>query len=374
MPVAVSAFETVRRHDGAKGCQTMKTISFISLCLAGALLHGCAESPSTIDGGAAEGDMGGAGELENGAPEAAPASFVDAKIATLAVPGGEIVFVDEGLTEAGGGIAFWELGDTGLSYLLDDSNATALEVFLALAPEGTPVPERLVEHHAEASRRAAGSAAAPRRLAVPPLLFGALAITNEGLNDGNSDADKDCWGWAGTSNPYASNYGYQGFDYLDFQANFNSEYSQIPSGAHVSGGVQQRQSNVPGVGGPTAAGHERAMAFCLSKAVKLATDQSLSESCSTNQGRVRVHVERTTDAAYSNWVAADSILLESFGQGGRFRSNYTNSGGGARKYMLFLEWQTVAAEGGSNNSLCADELAITWRSKLDTNAPGDVTF
>ncbi|HEU4409631.1 MAG TPA: hypothetical protein VFS43_30530 [Polyangiaceae bacterium] len=352
----------------------MKTIGFISLCLAGALLQACTESPSTLDGDAAESTLGEAGELENGGPEAAPASTVNAKIATLVVPGGEIVFVDEGLTEPGGGIAFWELGDTDLSSLLDDSNATALEVFLALAPEGTPVPRRLVEHHAEVSRRVAGIAAEPRHLAAPPRLFGALAVTNEGLNDGNSDANRDCWAWAGTSNPYASNYGYQGFDYLEFQANFNSQYSQIASGAHVSGGLQQRQSNVPGVGGPTAAGHERAMAFCLSKAVKLSSHESLSESCQANQGRVMVHVERTTDAAYNDWVAADSILLEGFGHGGRFRSNYTNSGGGARKYRLVLEWQTLIAEGGSNNLLCADELAITWRSKLDTNAPGDVTL
>jgi hypothetical protein len=350
----------------------MKTTTFISICLAGVLFQGCTESAMT-----------GQDEIEctmddtetseeSGTGASTARRIVDAKIATLVVPGGQVVLVDEGLTEAGGGIAFWELGDADLSYLLDERNATALEVFLALAPEATPVPERLIQHHREVARRVAGVSAEPRRLTIPSLLPQGSYFTNQGLNDGGSDNDKDCWGWAGPSSPYAGNHGYQSFDYSDFQDNFNAEYSQI-SGANVSGGLQAVQSNVPGVAGPTAAGHERAMAFCLSKAVSTYQGESVGEVCATNQGRVNVFVERTTDATYSTYVTADSILLTSFGQGGRFRSNYTNSGGGARKYRLYLEWQTVVAEGGSNNLGCADELVLAWRSKLNSGAPGGVT-
>src|SRR5262249_14271559 len=106
-------------------------------------------------------------------------SDVDAKIATLNVPGGQIVFVDEGLTEPGGGIAFWEIGNADLSYLLDEQNATALEVYMALTPPGTPIPERLIEHHAEVARRVGGIAAEPRRFAIPFVLPEHSSFTNE---------------------------------------------------------------------------------------------------------------------------------------------------------------------------------------------------
>lgn len=34
----------------------------------------------------------------------------------------------------------------------------------------------------------------------------------------------------------------------------------------------------------------------------------------------------------------------------------------------------MIAEGGSNNLLCADELAVTWRSKFNSGAPDDIAF
>jgi hypothetical protein len=39
-------------------------------------------------------------------------------------------------------------------------------------------------------------------------------------------------------------------------------------------------------------------------------------------GRAEVRIDRTTDALYSNFTLADTILLTSFGHGARFRSNY----------------------------------------------------
>lgn len=348
----------------------MKSTIFVSLCVAGALLQGCTAGVEPggldIDGQDITDDAVGSD------PSSAQADDeIDAKIATLDVPGGQVVFIDEGLTEPGGGIAFWEVGDVDLSYLLDGLNGTALEVFLALAPEGTPPPRRLVEHHREVASRVGGIPAEPRRFAAAFALPEHVSLTNEGLNDGNSDTDRDCWAWAGTSSPYSSNLGYQSFDYSDFQDNFNTQYSQI-SGTFVTSGLSTAMSNASdsSVLGPTSAGHERAMAFCLSKAVNTEGGGSLASNCQNNVGRARVFVERTTDSTYTNWSTADSILLTSFGQGGRFRSNYTNSGGAARKYRIYVEWQTLISEGGSGNLFCKDQIVLAWRSRQDVLGPG----
>jgi len=348
----------------AKGHGTVKTTKLIPFLFVGALLQGCMVDSTPIDDGASSDGMDINGAIQDDAPRSAASASeleVDAKIATVNVPGGQIIFVDEGMTEPGGGIAFWEMGGADLSHLLDDENATALEVFLAITPEGTPVPERLLEHHAEVMKRVPGITAEPRRLAVPFVMPKYVGLTNESLNDGNSFNDEDCWAWAGTSTPYHTNYGYQSFDLTSFQSNFNSQYSQI-SGALVSSGVDSdlSQSLTTGFLGPTAAGHERAMAFCLSKAQYL--DISLERDCSSNRGSAKVFVKRTTDANYSLWVTADIITLTDFGQGGRFRSNYTNSGG-ARKYALEVEWPTIGNEPSWINSVCKDELVLAWRSK-----------
>lgn len=343
----------------------MKSTTLISLCLAGMLLQGCAEGPGQPDSPGFEDDTAEDDTLQDGESQARPSAAkadVDAKIATVNVPGGQIVFVDEGLTEPGGGIAFWEMGDADLSYLLDDQDATALEVFLAITPEGTEVPERLVEHHAQVARRVPGISAEPRRLAVPLALPQGSSFSNQALTDGGSSSDRDCWAWAGTSTPYASNYGYQNFDYDEFQSNFNSQYSQI-SGALVSSGMDVVMGHLTQGAGTTAAGHSRAMAFCLSKAIPWESN-ILANDCSGNQGSVKVFVKRTTDSAYQSWVTADTITLDKFGMGGRFRSNYTNSGG-ARKYSLELEWPVLSSQGESSsiNLHCRDELVVAWRSQ-----------
>ncbi|MEZ4300735.1 MAG: hypothetical protein R3B70_37720, partial [Polyangiaceae bacterium] len=119
--------------------------------------------------------------------------------------------------------------------------------------------------------------------------------------------------------------------------------------------------------GPTAAGHERAMAFCLSKAMPANPQDSLYNECYGNEGRAQVVVSRTTDSTYQSYSTADSITLESFGHGGRFRSNYTNSGGGARKYKISVLWLARTEAPG-----CLDEIVLAWRSKWISN--GTITF
>lgn len=344
----------------------MKTTTFFSLFLAGMILQGCAGGSIPGDG---DESLDGADDIEASDRDQDPApaaEAVDAKIATVDVPGGQVIFVDEGLTEPGAGIAFWELGGADLSYLLDVENATALEIYMALAPEAV-VPERLVEHHAEVSRRVGGVPARPRRFVLPSLMPEHQALTNEGLNDNGSGSN--CWGWGGTNNAYSVVTGYQSFSLATFQSNFNTQYSQI-TGSAVSQGTDSATSYFPELGdslGPTTAGHERAMAFCLSEANPVGGDGD----CTNNRGKALVTVRRTNDAAYENFVNADSILLDHFGHGGRFRSNYTNSGGGARKYDLFVEWQTHAVEGGQSiHDVCADQLVLAWRSKQDLGGPG----
>lgn len=335
----------------------MKAITGISMCLVGVLLQGCVGAPGVddaLDDEAVEIDAPRAPSSE--LPEA-----VDAKIATVDLPGGQVIFVDEGLTVPGDGIAFWELGDADLSYLLDHENATALEVFLALTPPGTPAPARLVEHHAEVARRVGGIPAEPRRFVAPLALPEHNAFTNEALDTYGSETDKDCWAWAGTTSPYSTTYGYQSFDQASFQSNFNT-YSQLSGG--TTSGLTAVQSDFPTYAGPTAAGHRRAMAFCLSRAIPIDT-RSLGSDCYFNRGSALIFVKRTTDSSYSTYVTADSISLTAFGQGARFRSNYTNSGGGARKYRADIEWPTLPEEDayGDVSLYCLDELVAAWRSQ-----------
>ncbi len=303
----------------------------------------------------------------------AAAQSVDAKILTLNVPGGQVIFVDEGLTEPGGGIAFWEVGNANLSTLLDDQNATALEVFLALSPEGTEPPQRLVEHHAEVSRRVREVPAEPRRLAAALALPAHQSFVNDSLGSDGSSTDKDCWAWAGTTNPYSSHYGYQSFDYTDFQDNFNSSYSQLSALGSTSGLEEAESGWGTSFIGLTSAGHQRAMAFCLSKAIPIDTlegtlNQRLASDCFQNYGAADVTVVRTTNSNFDVFVAADSISLTAFGQGGRFRSNFTNSGGGSRKYALQVEWKTVPGEGISG--VCLDEIVVAWRSRYTAGGGG----
>ncbi|MEZ4308695.1 MAG: hypothetical protein R3F14_11695 [Polyangiaceae bacterium] len=344
----------------------MRTVTFYSFCLVGMLLQGCVESAGPIgEDEIADSDIDidvGQGDEARHGPAAN--KDIDAKIATIDLPGGQVIFVDEGLTEPGGGIAFWELGNVNLSFLLNDQNATALEIYLALTPEGTPVPERLVEHHAEVATRVGGILPQPRHLVIPAWAPEGWSLTNEGLNDGGSSNDRDCWGWAGTGNTYSATKGYQSFNYSSFQSNFNDQYSQI-AGPNVSSGTDVDNSYNADFGdflGPTAAGHERAMAFCLSKAIDVGAF-GLDQDCATNRGSAKVFVVRTTDSAYQSYVTADIITLTNFGHGGRFRSNYTNSGGGARKYALQVEWPVQSSEGSQINLSCVDELFLAWRSK-----------
>lgn len=334
----------------------MKAIFGASVCLVGALLQGCVGAQGVDDG--VEDDV--AEDGVPGASQSAGPAEIDAKIAVVDVAGGQVAFVDEGLTEPGAGIAFWEIGNVDLSYLLDEENATALEVFLAITPEGTAPPRRLVEHHAEVARRVGGIPAEPRRFLAGLSLPEHTSLTNEGLGDYGSDTDKNCWGWAGTTSAYSSNYGYRGFVYPDYQSAFNT-YSQIPSGINTTSGMDIMDVNpvaAEATFATTSAGHERAIAACLSKAVTFDGSSYLG-TCYSNTGHVNIEVSRTTDSAYSNWVVADSIHLDAFGHGARFRSNYTNSGGGARKYRMFGHWPYAQGD----DLACGDEVVAAWRSR-----------
>ncbi|EYF00246.1 hypothetical protein [Chondromyces apiculatus] len=342
----------------------MKTLPLSAFALMACMLPGClVDSTAETD---EDLDLPGEASSEPAdsmSPESA--GSLDTRIATLEVPGGKVIFVDEGATIPGDGIAFWEIGNVDLSSLLDDQDASALEVFLALAPEGTPVPPRLLEHHAQVALRSARVSATPRHLSVPLASPAISHFTNDTLGHDGSDTDRNCWGWAGTSSTYNAQTGYASFNLSTFQTNFISDYADITGLAvQISNGSGTLASNTnaapftPAV--ETSSGHERAMAFCASKAVKI----SSTGTCYGNRVFADVEVMRTNDSG--TFVLADHIYIEQFGEGARFRSNHTNStGGGARKYRVSAEWRTADGEDSVAALECQDQIAVVWRSRFN---------
>ncbi|MDI3287956.1 hypothetical protein [Polyangium sp. 15x6] len=294
-------------------------------------------------------------EVEDGIdmPGAAPASAqVDGKIATLELSGGKVIFVDEG-----DGVGFWEIGNVDLSSLLHEQNASALEVFLALAPEGTPVPSRLVEHHAEVAARTGTVPAEPRKLA-PTFVMPELAyLTNEPFDYHGSGLN--CWGWGGTLSDYNASTGYDSFDLATFRSSFIADSQITGTVAAVSNGSGTLYSTSAGGGGwfDTSWSHEREMAICASKAIPYGQPGS----CDGNGVFVNVTVQRTDDAV--TFVGVDTLDLEAFGVGARFRSNATNTGSRARKYRIQATFNAENDTSPTADTECQDQAAVVWRSK-----------
>lgn len=339
----------------------MKTITILPALLLGCLLSGCALAPVEDESVAATSPGDDSSETVAESPQA-----IDAKIATLDVPGGQVIFVDEGLTEAGGGIAFWEIGNVDLSLLLDVQQATALEVFLALAPEGTRPPARLVEHHQAMVREHRAVSAAPRALTASIALPQHDSFVNDPFGTDDPSNLRNCWGWAGTSSTYNQETGYQSFDEALFQSSFITNYSGISGGAPTSSGVDGITST-NGAPVTTSAGHQRAMAVCVSRATPILNEPGI---CFGNRVEVTVRVLRSTDSSYTSFVQADSILLTSFGQGARFRSNAINGTNGARKYSMEATFTSPQGEDNVASISCRDEIVVAWRSRWELPLAG----
>ena len=320
-----------------------KTFAVPAFALLTCVLPGCVVDPTTeVEDGL---------EMPGAAPESAP---VDTTIATLEVAGGKVMFVDEG-----DGVAFFEVGNVDLTSLLEDQKASALEVFLALAPEGTPAPTRLVEHHAEVVARTGTVPAVPRKLAPMFVMPEVHSLTNDPLHN----AGPDCWGWGGAGT-YDAATGYSSFNLSTFQTNFKSTYSEITGPAPTISNGSGTMSSINALGGnggsvTTSVGHERAMAFCASKAVLY----DANGNCSNNRIEALVYVERTNESGGNVYVA--HIYLEQFGEGARFRSNHTNSSGGARRYTATITFSPTTYEDlhGHDFGWCQDQVAVVWRSK-----------
>ncbi|MDC0747583.1 hypothetical protein [Polyangium mundeleinium] len=317
-----------------------KTFAVPAFALLTCALPGCVvDSTTEVEDGIA---------MPGAAPESAP---VDTTIATLELSGGKVVFVDEG-----DGVAFFEVGNVDLTSLLEDQKASALEVFLALAPEGTPAPTRLVEHHAEVVARTGTVPAVPRKLAPMFVMPEVQSLTNDPL----TSAGPNCWGWGG-SGTYTDETGLSGFSLSSFQSGFKDSYSQITGNAfQVSNGatlVSSPEANGSSPPVSTSMGHERAMAFCASQAIPNAG------SCDDNRIEALVYVQHTNESGTN--VFAGSVTLYDFGEGARFRSNYTNSGGVARRYTATVTFSATDYENlhGVNPTWCQDQVAVVWRSK-----------
>ncbi|MDI1435725.1 hypothetical protein [Polyangium sorediatum] len=316
-----------------------KTFAVPTFALLTCLLPGCVDSTTEVEDGI---------ERTGVAPASAP---MDTTIATLELSGGKVVFVDEG-----DGVAFFEVGKVDLTSLLDAQQASALEVFLALAPEGTPVPARLVEHHAEVVARTGAVPAAPRKLAPRVVMPEVHSLTNDPL----TSAGPDCWGWGG-SGTYTAETGLSGFSLSSFQTGFRNTYSQITGNvAQVSNGATLVSSPAAGGSSPavsTSMGHERAMAFCASQALPN------TGSCDDNGIQAWIEVKYTNDSG--TLVSAGSVTLSAFGEGARFRSNYTNSSGVARRYTATVTFSATDDETlqSVDPTWCQDQVAVVWRSK-----------
>ena len=144
---------------------------FAALVMTGSLLAGCSGSslPTAADEANLDTPTQANARLElqeePNAHEAQNAEIPPA-LATIELETGTTVeFIDLGEGQVG----LLEHGTSGLAHvatsLAETHDATALEVFLAVAPNGTEVPEALVKAH-EAQVAAAGKQSAPRQLSV----------------------------------------------------------------------------------------------------------------------------------------------------------------------------------------------------------------
>jgi hypothetical protein len=103
------------------------------------------------------------------------------------------------------------------------------------------------------------------------------------------------------------------------------------------------------------------MAICASKAGGQ-TANSLINDCTGNRVVAQITVSRTDTSG--NFVTADIITLDAFGEGARFRSDYLNGTSGARRYAASATFFAHADEAVTGaDTTCRDEVAVAWRSR-----------
>ncbi len=234
-------------------------------------------------------------------------------VAEVRLAGGKISFVDETI-DGVFGLGILEVGKVNLASFYEHG-ATALEIFLALAPAGSSVPEELYRAHENARRLDPGIPDKPRTIfnkAVTAYAF-------------SQDTD-ECWQWGGgDTSDYAGAYGYP------YHSNSSANYafidwSQIDDSSVTSTVSYLDEDTVPAyeISYATPFGIERAVAMCVTHA-ETPDQTSTCPSGNTVNYRVRLKGESLTTSWYSDWE-----YLTAYGDGVRYRS----SSSGRRKYTL----------------------------------------
>lgn len=252
----------------------------------------------------------GTRELETEVAREVPVQIV----AEIQLDGGKIVFVDE-TVDGVFGLGILEVGNTRL-FPYYEKGATALEMFLALAPAGSVAPWQLHHAHELAARKDPSIPAEPRRF-----------MTLKTAIDYPFDQDtSNCWSWGGgTVSNYATAYGFPSHDTLDTHDAFEI-WSDIPDSVYTGSVIYADEDAIPAgeAAYPTPVNNQRAIAMCVPYAV--ATDEG--SSCPSNNTvnyRVRIKGEEGLNYWYSAWE-----YVNAYGEGVRYSSEI----GSSRRYTL----------------------------------------
>lgn len=251
----------------------------------------------------------GTRELETEVAREVPVQIV----AEIQLDGGKIAFIDE-TVDGVFGLGILEVGNTRL-FPYYEKGATALEMFLALAPAGSDAPWQLYHAHELAARKDPSIPAEPRRF-----------LTLKAVDHPFDQDTSNCWGWGGgTNSNYSGNYGFVNHDTSDTHFYFGS-WSGITDSAYTDSIVYADEDAIPAgeAAYTTPLNTERAIAMCVPYAVAV-DEQSSCPSNNTVNYRVRIKGEEGSTYWFSAWE-----YVNAYGEGVRYSSDF----GSSRRYSL----------------------------------------
>lgn len=246
-------------------------------------------------------------------------------IAQIDLDGGRLTFLDETIGKDVA-VGILEEGQVDLGPLYEQ-NATALEIFLALAPPSLKVPDVLYLAHDLARQNDPRISEEPRDLTNSDDqldTFKAL-VKHDFAND-----TINCWGWGNVSvhdrplgNPPES---YDGHESTNATQEFET-WSGIPTGFQTTDlHAYDENAELSDREYQTGWAHERALAMCVTHAIYETTENDCYGDNTVNY-RTRLYGENEN----GSW-ASNNIYVTGYGQGVRYRSSSTES----RRYRLLV--------------------------------------
>lgn len=290
-------------------------------------------------------------------------------VAEIEWDGGKVSFVDETIGHVFG-FGLLEQGNADLSPFYEQG-ASALEIFLALAPEGTEVPDVLLRAHELARELDPGVPAEPRRFQTD---LGKQGLLSSGGGPDKAISyytfDKDtniCWNWSGTTNydPVVGNDA--GHDSVDVWNAFRA-WTGISwvVGETANGTFYDEIAELSDQYYATPWGNERGFAMCVPYAL-VQPEESLFE-CTVPDGvfentvfyRLYLHGQDSG----SSWFGGP-VDLTGYGQGARYKS----SSSAERKYTLEVR------DYSKKSSICKERYEVFWRNRnIGSGRPGGITL